>query len=203
MSDPYSSTSSSSDPSYDENREARNQSYVDPFEGIGNVDLSKLQPQQDNVEYLEGFNAKGRSIFERLSYNTGICYLSGTMLGGLYGGVEGLQNAPSRKFKIRLNSFLNACGKRGSRAGNALATVAMMFTFLEWGVEYVEVDHYLPKESATYAIPITAAAATGALYKCTRGPKLMTIYGLVGGSIMAGMYGGSRLLGGKLKHIIM
>ena len=58
MSDPYSSTSSSSNPSYDENREARNQSYVDPFEGIGNVDLSKLQPQQDNVEYLEGSTQK-------------------------------------------------------------------------------------------------------------------------------------------------
>ena len=61
----------------------------------------------------------------------------------------------------------------------------MMFTFLEWGVENVELDHYLPRGSASYAIPITAGVATGVLYKCTRGPKLMTIYGLVGGSIMA------------------
>ena len=79
----------------------------------------------------------------------------------------------------------------------------MMFTFLEWGVENVELDHYLPRGSASYAIPITAGVATGVLYKCTRGPKLMTIYGLVGGSIMAGLYGGSRLLGGKMRNFVM
>eukprot|EP00943_MAST-04B_sp_MAST-4B-sp1_P001769 g1769.t1 len=206
MSDPYSSSSSSSPYSgkgYDQNMEMKNESYVDPFAGIGNVDLSKLQGTEGNAEYLDGFNEKGRSIFERLSYNTGICYMSGTILGGLYGGVEGLQNAPSNKFKIRLNSFLNVCGKRGSRAGNSLATLAMMFSFLEWGVENAEIDHYLPKGTSSFAIPITAGVATGVLYKCTRGPKLMTIYGLVGGSVMAGLYGGSRLLGKQLKNVVM
>ena len=202
MSDPYSNNNSNTNNGYNTNSEMKNSEYVNPFEGLDNIDFNKFGSTQD-AEYLEGFNEKGRTIFERLSYNVGICYLSGTVLGGLYGGVEGLQNAPSRKFKIKLNSFLNVCGKRGSRAGNALATVSMMFTFLEWGVENVELDHYLPRGSASYAIPITAGVATGVLYKCTRGPKLMTIYGLVGGSIMAGLYGGSRLLGGKMRNFVM
>ena len=45
--------------------------------------------------------------------------------------VEGLRNSPSNKMKIRLNSFLNAAGKRGSRAGNAFAVIAMLFSLAE------------------------------------------------------------------------
>jgi|EP00945_MAST-04E_sp_MAST-4E-sp1_P003951 mitochondrial import inner membrane translocase subunit TIM23 len=189
----YDSYGGGKEDKYDSNSDAANQTFVNPFAGIENVDIGgHLQSPGSSVEYLDGY--KGRGLYERLSYNTGVSYLSGIGLGGLYGAVEGLQNAPSRKFKIRLNSFLNSAGKRGSRAGNMLATLAMMFSMMEAGIEQVELDHYVPRELAEVGIPTAAGFATGVVYKMTRGPKIMGLYGLMGAGIMFSLYGGSKLL---------
>jgi mitochondrial import inner membrane translocase subunit TIM23 len=181
--------------------ELANEEFVNPFEGIDNVDLGRFRGSGmgGDVEYLDHF--KGRSIWERCSYNTGVSYLTGIVLGGVYGGVEGYQNAPVKKAKIRMNSFLNAAGKRGSRAGNSLATVAMMFSIMEYAVEHVEVDHYINRDIAEIAIPTLAGAATGMLYKSTRGPRMMLMYGALGAVVMGGIYGGNKIMKGRMNFV--
>ena len=57
--------------------------------------------------------------------------LLGLGLGGTYGVAEGLKNAPKKKFKIRLNSVLNACGRRGSRVGNAVGVLGVYFVWIK------------------------------------------------------------------------
>ena len=154
--------------------------------------VSLRSQSSQNIEYLDGY--KGRDLYQRLSYNTGVSYLSGICLGGLYGAVEGVQNAPSTKFKIRLNSFLNSAGKRGSRAGNMLATLAMMYSMTEAGIERLDLDHYVSRDVADIGIPTAAGFATGVVYKMTRGPKVMGLYGLLGAGIMFSLYGGNKFM---------
>jgi Tim17/Tim22/Tim23/Pmp24 family len=57
-----------------------------------------------------------------------VCYLLGTLSGGAYGVVEGARNAPSTRARIRMNAILNGAGKRGSKLGNGVAVLAMMYT---------------------------------------------------------------------------
>ena len=92
-----------------------------------NVNIGTIAPvfgvaSDAGADYLD-INIHGRSFYQQLLYNTGTAYLGGIVLGGAYGAVEGLREAPSHKFKIRLNSVLNASGKRGSKAGNALGSL--------------------------------------------------------------------------------
>ena len=112
-----------------------------PFEQMpSDIDLGRIAPvfgvnapTSGGAEYLD-INIGGRSFSQQLFYNTGTSYLAGILAGGSYGALEGLRNAPSHKFKIRMNSLLNASGKRGSRTGNALGTLGMYETFCLWSI---------------------------------------------------------------------
>ena len=171
----------------------------DPYGDLSGVDLGGLAPmfgQSGGPEYLEGFNKDGRDIFQRMIYNMGHAYLGGIALGGAYGAVEGLRNTPSNKFKIRLNSFLNAAGKRGSRAGNAFAVIAMFFSASESLFENFEIEKYTGRGTSDVAYPVLAGAFTGFLYKATsRRPRIMALYTVIGGGSIACIAGATRLLG--------
>jgi hypothetical protein len=88
---------------------------------VGNIDLGKLN-KRGGPDYIP-YNAKGRDSFARVSFNTGIAWLGGFIGGGIYGFKEGWASAPSAKYKIRFNSVMNACSKRGSYLGNSLGIV--------------------------------------------------------------------------------
>ena len=172
---------------------------ADPYGDLSGIDLGGLAPifgQDGGPEYLEGFNKNGRDVFQRMIYNMGHAYLGGIALGGAYGAVEGLRNTPSTKFKIRLNSFLNAAGKRGSRAGNAFAVIAMMFSASEALFENFEIEKYTGRGTSDVAYPVLAGALTGFLYKSTsRRPRIMALYTIIGGGSIACIAGGTRILG--------
>jgi len=172
---------------------------VDPYGDLSGLDLGGLAPifgQGGGPEYLEGFNKDGRDVFQRCIYNMGHAYLGGIALGGAYGAIEGLRNTPSTKFKIRLNSFLNAAGKRGSRAGNAFAVIAMFFSASEALFENFEIEKYTGRGTSDVAYPVLAGAFTGFLYKATsRRPRIMALYTIIGGGSIACIAGGTRLLG--------
>lgn len=171
----------------------------DPFGDMSGIDLKGLAPivgQSAGPQYLEGFNKDGRDFFQRMIYNMGHAYLGGIALGGSYGAIEGLRNSPSTKFKIRLNSFLNAAGKRGSRAGNAFAVIAMFFSASESLFENFEIEKYTGRGTSDVAYPVLAGAFTGFLYKATsRRPRIMALYTIMGGGTLACIAGGARLLG--------
>ncbi|GBG25151.1 Mitochondrial import inner membrane translocase subunit Tim23 [Hondaea fermentalgiana] len=165
-----------------------------PFANLGAVNPSTLSPMfgagaQGGVgtgaykpEYL---HYEPKAWHERMCYNSGIAYLGGIGVGGAYGVVNGLMTAPSSKFKIRVNSILNKSGRYGSRFGNALGAVAMMYSCIEAATETMHIEDYVGGDEIVN--PVLAATLTGLLYKCTQGPKTMALAGIIGGTAVAGL----------------
>jgi inner membrane translocase subunit Tim23 len=172
-----------------------------PMFGAG-VDVGTAAPlfgsmtsSGDDIDYLE-YDKKGRGVSERMFYNAGISYTVGTFAGGAYGFVEGWRSSPSRRMKIRVNSVLNGMGKRGGRWGNAIGTVALLYSGFEAFADFAELEHYTGGFDVVN--PIAAAVATGMLYKCTKGPKVMALAGVLGAGVVGSGVLGARLLRGKV-----
>jgi len=80
---------------------------------------TKPLPMLGQEQFLQ---SNKRGVMERATYATGCCYMAGIGLGGMRGFFVGLRNAPNKRFRIRVNSVLNACG-RGARLGNSLGVI--------------------------------------------------------------------------------
>ena len=93
--------------------------------GPGSAALSSRQP-----DYLD-YDQKGRGILSTMFTNSGISYVLGVSLGGLYGLREGLTKTPSSRWKVKLNSVLNHCGKHGSGVGNMMGSTAILYSLYE------------------------------------------------------------------------
>ena len=91
--------------------------------------------------------------------NTGGVYLFGIATAGLYGAGEGWRKARGMKAKIRLNSLQNHSAMRGSRFGNALGVLAVIFSGVEALADKYHVADFVGGHE--WASPITAAVATG------------------------------------------
>lgn len=128
------------------------------------------------VDYVfadDYMDIKRKSLGDQLQYFCGAAYLSGGFLGGAYGMYEGLRASAGKPTKLRINAVLNATAKRGVAASNGLAVGALFFTFAESAIyRYINDD-----TAVNYAF---AGAATGALYKCTRGARVAGIWGAAG-----------------------
>jgi len=149
-----------------------------------------LNSNLDGPEYLD-YDVRGRDWGARMFYNCGTTYLLGIFGGGIYGVIEGFRKAPSRRPKIILNSVLNASALRGSRAGNALGVLAMIYSCWEGIAETVELEKYVGDFDV--ANPIAAATATGLMYKATQGPKTMVLAGAVGGAAAGCAAAGAKM----------
>lgn len=71
--------------------------------------------------------------------NSGISYMLGVTIGGLYGLKEGLAKTPSSRFKVKLNSVLNHCGRYGSTLGNMMGSTAILYSLYEGLADTVSV----------------------------------------------------------------
>ena len=87
-----------------------------------------LFSQNDNKKGPEYLSYRPRPAMERMVYNTGISYLAGTFLGASYGILHGLRNSPSPRMRIRINTVLNGMTSHGSRTGNAIGVLAIMYS---------------------------------------------------------------------------
>ena len=163
---------------------------------------TKKQP-----EYLP-YNARGRDVMGRLFFNSGAFWLSGFTAGGVYGFQEGWRGAASPIMRIRFNSVMNGMSRRGSTFGNALGVIGTTFyqqlelldvsccnletliTFLLapafyhtaaiWVADHFELEVLTGSELAT---PAFAGFTTGALFKCTAGPRGAALAAVLGTSI--------------------
>jgi len=126
--------------------------------------VTRKEKQPDYLDYDQN-----RGIMVTMFANAGASYLLGIGAGGLYGLREGLTNTPSSRFKVKLNSVLNHCGRHGSRAGNVLGVMSVMFSLYQGVADNLELDRYL---GSTAAVPAFAALMTGATYKATAGPRV-------------------------------
>ena len=102
----------------------------------GNIRLDTVAPalgmqsQYTQPDYLD-YDQGGRGIVVTMFANTGMSYLIGIGGGGIYGLSRGLYSTPSTKFKVQLNSILNHCGRYGSKAGNTLGVISVMYSLYE------------------------------------------------------------------------
>ena len=73
-----------------------------------------------------------------------------------------------------------------------------MYSFFEWTADKVELEQYV--FGYDIAIPITAGAATGALYKSTKGPKVAALASVLGACVIAvHQFGQDFLFGSRRK----
>lgn len=184
----------------DSSAQTRSLPILAPGQYYGDPGLGSVNPQllfggngSKGPDYL---SSNPRSAMERMVYNTGILYLGGLGLGGTYGFFHGLKNAPSSRFKIKVNSMLNGVTGYGARVGNALGVLAIMFSSIEAGSDYLEVDKLVGWDDAS---PFLAAAGTGMLYKSAQGPKTMVLAGGLATAIMMSWTLGNKYL--PMEHL--
>lgn len=121
-----------------------------------------------------------RGWSDDLCYGTGTTYLLGLATGGAYGLAEGLQNTRfTNSNKLRLNGVLNAVTRRGPFLGNSAAVVAIMYNGINSTLDYYRGRH-------DWVNSVSAGAASGAIFKSTRGIKSMAIASTLAGSAAAG-----------------
>ncbi|WVF70152.1 hypothetical protein IAT40_004940 [Kwoniella sp. CBS 6097] len=153
-----------------------------PLAGLSD-NLELLQLDEDKLTEIEGAASvlPSRGWTDDLCVGTGTTYLSGLVLGGMWGAKEGLSrplgNNPS--FKLRINSILNGCTRRGSFTGNSLGVLAIFYNLANSSLDSVRGKH-----DAYNAMG--AAALSGAIYKSSAGVRPA----LVGAGLMTAAAGG-------------
>ncbi|XP_002158574.3 mitochondrial import inner membrane translocase subunit Tim23 isoform X1 [Hydra vulgaris] len=169
------------------------QGYKEPdYSGINNISVhssgyNALSPllnidpsfliQDNGAEYVFAEDSKKRRGWgERMFSSVGSLYMAGIFSGGVWGVMEGLRNPEGKTFKLRLNSLLNGCTRRGPFLGNNLAVVALMYGCINAAIE---TGRGVEDEYNSYASAITA----GALFKSTAGPRAILIGAGLGGSL--------------------
>lgn len=162
------------------------------------IDASKLHPLAGLDRGLEYLNIEDESITDLpgahgiipikdwtddLCYGTGAVYLTGLGIGGAYGLAEGMRNAPANaSAKLRLNGILNAVTRRGPFLGNSAGVLALVYNGINSTIGYYRGRH-------DYMNSLAAGALSGALFKCTKGPKPMLISSALMTSVAAGWCG--------------
>jgi hypothetical protein len=81
-------------------------------------------------DYLD-YDPHGRGIVVTMFANAGMSYMVGTFGGGAYGVWRGRQATPSQRWRVQLNSILNHSGRYGSRTGNAVGVIAVLYSLYE------------------------------------------------------------------------
>jgi len=129
-----------------------------------NVDTNYLQ---SSPQYLEFDQDTRRGEMEKSFSAIGSACCIGSGLGGAYGLYEGIRQTANSELsaKLRRTQIMNYCLKGGASTGNALASVAVIYSlsnFLLTKTEVVEDDEAKSLISGTF---------TGALFKSTTGIK--------------------------------
>jgi import inner membrane translocase subunit TIM23 len=147
-----------------------------PYQHL-NIPVDKLYNLPTSPEHLfpEEASRKHRSWGDNLQYYTGTGYLSGAIIGGAKGTVEGLKAAESgESLKLRVNRVLNSGGQGGRRFGNSLGVLGLIFAGLESSM-----IHF--RDTDDFVNSAVAGLGTGALYKAAAGPRSAAIAGAIGG----------------------
>ncbi|EJK64388.1 hypothetical protein THAOC_14881 [Thalassiosira oceanica] len=161
---------------------------VAPAFGISSSSLPAGVSQPDYLEYDQS-----RGVTTIMFTNSGISYMLGVTLGGLYGLREGLAKTPSSRFKVKLNSILNHCGRNGSVVGNMLGATSILYSLYEGLADTYDLDQYTgPIQPPA---PLFAGAMTGATYYMRAGPRVAALAGSIGLASVGGTFAIYSMLG--------
>lgn len=148
-----------------------------------NVDPSMWSHEDEFVFPTD--SKKTRSWGEKMFYRTGVSYLTGMAIGGTWGVYEGLLHPNGRTMKLRWNSVLNGCTKRGPFLANSLGVLALMYSCI---------DSFIIKlrggQDDIYN-SICSAVVTGMVFKSTARPRQILLAGALGGSVAAAYFFGT------------
>ena len=149
---------------------------------VGNNEhhLPKLEYLFEEDEETEGVGLLQQpSLTSRVCYNTGVTYLSGLGMGGVWGLMEGLTAKPITSSsssssltvspRIRINMILNAMTRQGPFLANHLGALAVMYSFIHGGM--LKVTHRHQDLWST----VSSAAIAGALLRSTAGIRPMMV----------------------------
>ena len=125
-----SSSSSSPFPSFSDGLDSFTSAYdpakLHPLAGLGD-NLDFLQLDEGKINDMQGAVSvlPSRGWTDDLCVGTGTTYLSGLAVGGMWGFREGFGRAlgNNASIRLRLNSILNGCTRRGSFVGNSLGVL--------------------------------------------------------------------------------
>lgn len=154
-----------------------------------NVDPS-LWSQEDEFVFATD-SQKTRSWGEKMFYRTGVSYLAGISTGGAVGLYEGLMYPNGRTLKLRWNSVLNSCTRRGPLLANNLGVLAVLYSCID------TVAIKLRGGQDDIFNSVGSAVLTGALYRSTSGLRKIAIAGAAGGCIAASYFFGMYFLGSR------
>lgn len=151
-----------------------------------NLDTSFLN-QDGGAEFVFAEDStKKRGWGERMFSSIGTSYMAGLAIGGVWGFAEGVRSPDGLTAKLRINSVLNGCTRRGPFLANSLGVVSLMYGCTNTAIEKVRgvEDEYNS---------IAAAVTTGVLFKSTGGPRAIAIAGSLGGGLALLYYAGNKL----------
>lgn len=152
--------------------------------------VNKLYRLPSSPEFLfpEEAAVQRRNWSENLTYYTGCGYLSGVIVGGSLGAIDGVRAAEAGDtLKLRINRILNGSGHRGRSYGNKLGVVGLLYAGLESGIV-----HYRGNDDILNSI--AAGLGTGALFRVAAGPRAAAFAGAVGGIAAATAVAGKHVL---------
>lgn len=153
----------------------------DMLSGMGISSSEKLIVPSNKLEYLfeDEHGTSGPSFGSRLCHGTGITYITGLAIGGTWGLFEGLSHPEAKTTKLRINSILNSCTRRGPFLANNMGIIALMYNFIHSG--FLKISN---RNSDIYSV-IGSSFTTGALFRASSGPKSALISAFACSSVMA------------------
>lgn len=145
-------------------------------------------PSSPEFLFPEEAAVQRRNWSENLTYYTGCGYLSGALIGGGLGVVDGIRaSEDGDTLKLRVNRVLNASGHRGRNYGNKLGVVGLLYAGLESGIV-----HYRGTDDILNSI--AAGLGTGALFRVAAGPRAAAFAGAIGGIAAGAAVAGKHAL---------
>jgi mitochondrial import inner membrane translocase subunit TIM23 len=131
-----------------------------PYQGL-NIPYRTLYDLPTSPEYLfeEESLAQRRSWGENLTFYTGLSYLGGSVAGGSVGYRRATSaTEPGDSFKIHTNQILNSCGQDGSRLGNRIGVIGLLFAGMESGMIAL-------RDTDDWINTVVAGLGTGAVFR--------------------------------------
>ena len=136
-------------------------------------------------EYLFQIDtSKSRPFTLRLTYITGSGYLTGLAFGGLWGIAEGfftILKLREASRKVNLTAMLNSITRRGPFFGNTLGILSMYFAMSEQILRKL-------RNREDNINKIVAGFTAGAIWRCSKSLRALTLAGAIGGSLVGSYY---------------
>ena len=125
---------------------------------------------------------------EGVLVHIGVACLAGGALGSVYGLGEGINRARTMpNLSLMINSVLNAVGKRGGRAANALGAACTIYMGTSWALDYS--GSLVINEENNWKHGGAAAAISGGIFFSRGFTNYNAIGRSLGGAVACGSLG--------------